>query len=341
MVATFLQRNGTPIVLGAIVVLVALIFFGISGQLDYVVVSGLVNLVVVVGLYVFVGNSGVFSFGHISFMAVGGYAAGLLSIPETTKKVLLPDLPGFLATTTLAPAPAILAGGVAAAIFALVWAVPLMRLSGLTAALGTFAMLLITNVVAINWQAVTHGTAGVTAIPTATTRDTALIWALVAIACAWIFQQSRTGLRLRAAREDDVAASATGVRVARERGVAFVVSAFLVGIGGGLFAMQLGTITPDAFFLPITFLTIAMLVVGGITSLSGAVVGTLVLTAVAEVLRRVETTVDRPGLREVGLAVAMLAILVLRPQGLMGGRELGWPSRLRWRRAPEGDPAVD
>ncbi|MGH3042451.1 MAG: branched-chain amino acid ABC transporter permease, partial [Gaiellaceae bacterium] len=99
-------------------------------------------------------------------------------------------------------------------------------------------------------------------------------------------------------------------------------------------AQTLGLVTPDAFFLAITFLTLAMLVVGGISSLSGAVVGTIAISALAEILRRFEqgidigpVTADAPsGLREVGFAAVMLLILVLRPTGIVGGRELAFPS---------------
>ena len=110
-----------------------------------------------------------------------------------------------------------------------------------------------------------------------------------------------------------------------------------MGVAGALFGMFIGSFNPDAFFLNITFLMIAMLVIGGTTSLAGAVVGTLAISAVSEFLRRVEGGVDlgfvhvsaQPGLREVALALAMLAILIFRPRGLMGGRELGWPFRAR------------
>jgi branched-chain amino acid transport system permease protein len=152
---------------------------------------------------------------------------------------------------------------------------------------------------------------------------------------AWGFQRSRSGLRLRASREDDGAAHAIGIRVTRERGIAFVLSAFFVGAGGALYGMFIGSFTPDAFFLNITFLITAMLIIGGMTSLAGAVVGTIVISVLAEFLRRAEQGFDlglfqvsaRPGLREVGLAIAMLAILILRPAGVTGGRELAWPFR--------------
>jgi branched-chain amino acid transport system permease protein len=301
-------------------------------SLDRVTVLAIIDLILVVGLYTFVGISGVFSFGHAAFMAIGAYAGAILVMSPETKTFVLPDLPSFLADAQLAPMPASLAGGGVAAAVALALAVPLVRLSGLIAGLATFAILIIINVVTRNWQQLTHGTAGISGIPTTTTIWVALAWALAAMIVAWVFQRSRFGLRLRASREDEGAAHAIGVRVARERGIAFVLSAFFVGVGGALYGMFIGSFTPDAFFLNVTFLIAAMLIVGGMTSLSGAVVGTIVISTLAEVLRRIEGGVDlgifrlsaHPGLREVGLALAMLAILILRPAGLTGGRELSW-----------------
>ena len=142
---------------------------------------------------------------------------------------------------------------------------------------------------------------------------------------------------MRASRENESAARSIGVAVARERTIAFVVSAFFVGVAGALFGMFIGSFNPDAFFLNITFLMIVMLVIGGTTSLAGAVVGTIAISAVSEILRRIEGGVDlgfvqvsgKPGLREVALALVMLAILIFRPGGLTGGREIGWPLRAR------------
>jgi branched-subunit amino acid ABC-type transport system permease component len=301
-------------------------------SLDRVTVLAIIDLVLVIGLYTFVGVSGVFSFGHAAFMAIGAYAGAIFVMSPQTKQFVLPDLPRFLADLQLGAVPAVIAAGGVAAVVALVLAVPLMRLSGLTAGLATFAVLVIVNVVARNWQQLTHGTAGISGIPTSTTIWVALVWALVAMAIAWAFQRSRFGLRLRASREDEDAARALGVHVAFERGIAFVLSAFFVGAGGALYGMFIGSFTPDAFFLNITFLTLAMLIIGGMTSLAGAVVGTIAIATLAEFLRRVEEGMDfgvfrlsaHPGLREVGLALAMLAILILRPAGLTGGREVDW-----------------
>jgi branched-subunit amino acid ABC-type transport system permease component len=322
----------------ALTCIVSLATFALGpDSLDRVVLGSVINLIVVVGLYTFVGVSGVFSFGHAAFMAIGAYTSAILVIPPETKKFVLPDLPGFLASAQLDPLPATLVAGALAAVFALVLSLPLARLSGLTAGLATFAVLSIVNIVARNWEQVTHGTAGVSGIPTTTTIWGALAWAMLAMAAAWAFQRSRSGLRLRASRENESAARSIGVAVARERTIAFVVSAFFVGVAGALFGMFIGSFNPDAFFLNITFLMIVMLVIGGTTSLAGAVVGTIAISAVSEILRRIEGGVDlgfvqvsgKPGLREVALALVMLAILIFRPGGLTGGREIEWPSRTR------------
>lgn len=331
------RQLSTPLLLSILVVGVSeLVTLG-GATLERIAVAMVINLIVVVGLYVFVGISGVFSFGQVSFMAIGAYTTGILSIPTDTKDVIFTSMPSALRHVHVGTVPAILAGGVVAALVAAVFAVPLSRLSGLVAGLGTFAFLLIVNVVASAWTAVTNGTTGMSAIPVTTTLTRTLIFAVAAIVAAFAYQSSRFGRRLRTSREDEVAARAIGVNVGLERGFSFVMSALIVGMAGGLYASYLGNIDPSAFFLNITFLTIAMLVVGGMTSLSGAVIGTVFISVVAELLRRVEAGfhvgsafIHAPaGLQEVGLGLLMLAILIWHPQGLTNGREITIPWHIR------------
>ncbi len=300
-----------------------------SASLQRDTLTMLVSLMVVVGLYVFIGNSGVFSFGHLSFMAVGGYVAAILLLSPETKELLLPNMLAPLQSAHLPGAAATLAGGLAAALLALALSGPLMRLNGLNAGLGTFAVLMIINVVARNWEQVTNGSSGISSIPTVGF-EVLLAAALATVAIAWAFQQTALCLRVRAVREDETAARSVGIGVARMRTVAFVLSAFMVGVAGACFAQAQGAVQPAAFYLQPTFLAIAMLVVGGTTSLSGAVVGTILISVLARLLGALESgmaigplVVDLPaGLRDVGLALTMLLILIRRPQGLLGGREI-------------------
>jgi branched-chain amino acid transport system permease protein len=300
-----------------------------------IVIVSLINLILVVGLYIFVGNSGVFSFGSIGFASIGAYTAGLLVIPADQKAILQPDLPGFIAHTTFGSIGATLMGGLVAALVGAAFAIPLMRLNGLAAGLATFAMLVIIRTVANSWTAVTNGAAGLSGLPVTTSKNAAMAWALIAIAAGFAFQSTGLGLRLRGSREDDVAARSLGVGVRTERRVAWVVHAFIMGVGGGLYGQYLGSFNASFFYLALTFTTLAMLVVGGMTSLTGAVIGSLTISFIAELLHRIEQgphigplhIPPRPGLREVGLAMIMLAILILRPRGLANGRELPWPRR--------------
>lgn len=295
--------------------------------------TALIEIVLVVGLYLFAGNSGILSFGHTSFMAIGAYVTALLTVPVERKEALLPELPDWLLNASLDPLPAALVAVGVAALFGLVIAVPITRLSGLAASLAMFAVLLVVHVVASNWDDVTRGKGSMIGVPATIDVWWALIGAIVAVVVAFAFQESKLGLRLRASREDEVAARAIGSSIVFDRCVAFVLSAALVGLGGFLYAQFQSSFNPDAFYLQITFVTIAMLVIGGLGSLAGAVVGVAAVSALTEGLRQIEAGVDvgfarvsaPRGLAEVGLALLMLAILVFRPAGLTGGRELHWP----------------
>ena len=306
-------------------------------------INMLINLILVVGLYLFVGNSGVLSFGHISFMAVGAYTSAIVSIPAPMKHFLLPQLPGFLEHAHTGPTGAALVAAAVAAVIGFGLSIPLMRLAGLLAAIATLAVLEITQVVASNWDAVTRGTGGMFAVPTDSSLLGCLAWAAIAIVVTFAYQSSGSGLRLRASRESDTAAAAVGINITRDRVIAFTLSAAIVGVGGSLYAHFLGAFSPANFYFDPTFLTLAMLIVGGIGSLLGAVAGTIAVTIISEGFLRIEQSTGWSGLREVALAVVLLVILALRPRGLTGGREfptlglhdLRHPSLLRQRIASE------
>jgi branched-chain amino acid transport system permease protein len=299
------------------------------------ITQGLINLVAVVGLYVFVGNSGVLSFGNVAFMAIGAYVSALLTMPATAKSVFLPDLPLFLAAAEWPTLAGALAGGLAAAAVALVAGFPLMRLSGISASIATFALLVVCYVVIGNWSSVTGGQNSLMGLPIYVGLWTAAGWAVIAIVMAFIHQESRSGLLLRASREDEVASASSGVHLVRHRLAAFVLSAFLSGISGVLLVHFLGTARVETFYLDLTFLIIAMLVIGGQRSLTGAVAGAIVITLLAELLRQAEvgvtigtTTLAAPlGFGDAVLALLMLLIILFRPNGIAGGHEIAWRPR--------------
>lgn len=325
----------TPTALILLLVVIVLLASMGLGSLQRTVTDALIKLIVVVGLYIFIGNTGVISFGQTAFMAIGAYMSAWLTMTPALKRIRFSDLPDFISTSQLPVLTAAPISAVAAAVVAIVFGYPLMRLSGISASIGTFAMLAVVIAVYGNWSGLTGGKSSLVGVPVETGLWSALIWAAVAIVIAWAFQRSRAGLLLRGSREDLVAARASGVDVHRLRLIAFVVSAFVVGLGGHAYAHFLGVLTVDAFFLDITFITLAMLVIGGLNSLSGAVLGVIVVSALLDVVRRMEGGMaigsieipSLPGLSQVVLAVVMLLILVFRPAGLMGEREIGLPRR--------------
>jgi branched-chain amino acid transport system permease protein len=329
-----LRLHSTPIVLSLVLIIIALVATVVqSSSFDRTVIDLLIRVVFVVGLYIFVGNSGVVSFGHAAFMMVGAYATGWQDCCSMMKSFFMPGLPQFMLDTTVPPPIATFVSGLFAAFFALLVGAAIMRLSGIGASIATFAMLVVVNVVYSNWDSVTAGTSTMTGIPAFTDRWVALLVAVIAIFVAYLYQISRFGLMLRTSREDEIAAKASGVDVVGQRLLAFVLSAFFAGLAGGLYAHFLGTISVNAFYLDFTFITLAMLVVGGMNSLSGAVIGVICISALVEILRQLErgieigsTSIVLPGgAQEIGLGIALVLVLIFRQRGITGNQEITWP----------------
>jgi branched-chain amino acid transport system permease protein len=334
----FLQVGGPA----ALVVGAALLGMTVSRSTEIYFINALVGVSIVVALYVFVGNSGVLSFGHVSFVAVGAWAAGVLSVPEQEKPAIMPNLFGFLRDTTVGNVPSLAAAALVGGAFALVIGLPLMRLSGLAAGIATFAVLEITNNILRYYEKIGPGLNTFSSVPETTDLGQAAAGALVVVVAAFAYQRSRFGRQLRATREDPAAARAVGVSIYRQRLAAFVLSGFLAGLAGGLYVHFL-PINVDAVYLDLTFITLAMLVIGGATSLWGAVVGALAVSGLDSLLANAENgldvlgrTIDIPaGTRIVVVSALMALVLVLRPSGLTGGREFSFePLTRRIRRGP-------
>jgi branched-chain amino acid transport system permease protein len=293
-------------------------------------VTALVNVAIVVALYLFIGNSGVLSFGHVSFVAVGAWTAGVLAVPHAPKEAIMPGLAHFLRTTTVGNLPSLAIGAAVGGVFALIVGLPLMRLSGLTAGIATFAVLEITHNVLRYWGKIGPGLNAFSSVPATTGLLQATVGAAVAILAAFLYQRTRYGRLLRAARDDVAAAQAVGVSVYRQRLIAFALSGAVAGLAGGLYIHVLPLGVED-LYLDLTFITLAMLVIGGVNSLLGAVVGALSVSGVNYYLANAENggwLRHHPGTHLVVVGAFMALVLVARPSGLTGGRELSVP-RLR------------
>jgi branched-chain amino acid transport system permease protein len=341
-----------PLLLIAIVALVGA--DGTPSFQDTVTVI-LCNLIVVIGLQVFVGNSGVYSFGQLGFATAGAYIAAFLTLPVAFALLQTPGLPDLIVDAHLGALASTLIAAALSGLLAVVVGLPLMRTSTLAIPISTFAFLIVIYNVAANWDRVTGGSSGLVSIPATTSIEAATAWAGVAVVLALAFKWSASGYRLQATREDEVAARSIGIGLMRERLIGFGLSGALCGIGGALAVHQSGVLNPTTFYFGATVTTMTMLVVGGARSVFGAVVGAIAIAGVNELLRGVENGAglfgtisigEAPGLAAIGLGLILLATMIAMPNGLSGGREAGelpWLQRLGLSAAapaPEPDGAV-
>jgi branched-chain amino acid transport system permease protein len=257
------------------------------------------------------------------------------------KGMALPDLYPAVADLQLSPYPAIAIGGLIAAAVAAIVSYPLMRLSDAAAVITSFALLVVLHTSMSHWSEVTNGPRTLFGLPKATTLHLVAAVAAGAIAIAVLFKESRTGVLLRASRDDETAAAAMGTNIPLLRWRAFVLSALIAGIAGGLWGHFITSFSPKSLYLRETFVILGMLVIGGTGTVSGAVFGCFAVTFAFEGLRSIEGALNRAqlfseqvvGLTEIVLALAMIGILILRPGGLFATAEIG---ALLSRRRSEG-----
>jgi branched-chain amino acid transport system permease protein len=288
-----------------------------------------INAVLVTSMGVANGFTGVFSLGHVGFVAVGAYVSGILSLPAAAKHAYLPDLPGWLASITLSFLPATIVAGLVCVVLAIIVGAPLMRLSGYFVSVATLGFLIIVNVVLINAVDFTRGARTFTGVPLETTLAWAVGWLVVTLVILARIVYSPLGRRYRAVREDTIAARAVGIKVLPTRLSAFALGAFFAGVGGSLYGHYLGSFSPASFYMAYTFALISMLVIGGMQSLTGAIAGVILVTVLSEILRNLERGLDFGafaipplyGASQIVLGIIFILIMIFRPTGLMGDSE--------------------
>lgn len=257
-----------------------------------------INLIAVLGLSILTGFTGLFSFGHAGFMAIGAYASAI-----------------FTARFHLPFAIAILAGAVAAGLVSWLIGALTLKLKGdyfciATMGFGEAVRVILNNVPYVG------GARGWESLPKLTSWWVVLLLDLVCIVVAWNLINSRQGRNMVAVREEELAAQMSGIDVYRHKMIALVVSAIFAGIAGALMANYIQFIRPTMFNMAkSTDLTI-MVIFGGLGSVSGSVLGTILLVSLPELFRNFAQW------RLVVYGLAVVVIMVGRPQGLVGGMEL-------------------
>jgi branched-chain amino acid transport system permease protein len=288
-------------------------------------------IILVLSLNLASGFTGVFSLGHIGFMALGAYSSAILTLPVREKSEYLPNLPLWLAGihfdfyVGLFPLGFLLATLIAAtlvSLVALLVGLVLMRLSGHFVAVATLGFLVIVRVILFNADAFTRGSRTFSNVTPYTNLWWVWAWALLTLYVVWRLKYSSFGRAMFAQREDPQAAQAVGIALMLPRLVAFVVSAFFTAIAGSLYAHFITSFSPTVFYFDLTFRVITMLIVGGMGSVSGSVIGTVFIMALAETLRRFEDVTLLYGLSQIILALVFILVIIFRPAGLLGQREL-------------------
>ena len=341
----------------AVLVLGALAYASGGGPTrDILVTQMLINAIMVIGLQIYIGNTGVLSFGHMGFAAISGYAFALLATTVERKARIVPDVPLGLDDVSLNPLVAAAAATAITVVVGLVVGLGLARSGAKSGAVAatviTLALLFMVHEVGGAYADLTGGRNGIS-FSVGRGLDSRLwiyLALIAAIVVARLFKSSRIGRMAQAAREDDLAARSMGINPAWGQTAALILSVAVVSVAASLRVFQLGTVAPSTFFFDYTLLTLVMLIVGGRNSVAGSVLGTALITVVNETTRNLaDTEIDggpaevldivlRPGLTDIVLGGAMLGFMIFRSRGLIEDWEVDhWLRRrgARNERAPE------
>ncbi|HEY7246894.1 MAG TPA: branched-chain amino acid ABC transporter permease [Xanthobacteraceae bacterium] len=293
---------------------VALVVYAIVAGGYFVALAGfaLIYAIFVIGLNIFMGYAGQASFGQNAFAAIGGYTSAVLTTAYG-----------------VAPLPALAAGTGGAVVCAVLIGYPTLRLKGHYLAMATLAIGLIVYEVAVQWQSITHGYMGISGIPplglgsfeAASDREQLVLLSVVVALCmasAWLIRNSRFGRALVALSGSENAARALGIDVARYKLAAFVVSAIYAAIAGSLFVHVVGFVSPEVFGMNMVILGFTMLYVGGIGTITGPLVGAIVINLLPETVRGLKDYQD------LVYGAALILLLIYAPEGLAA---LGWQKR--------------
>jgi len=346
------KTSGLLIGVLLIIAIVGALSAGTGSSLTLIIPNFFITVIIVIALQMFTGNSGVVPWGHSAFVGIGAYVTAWLTVPAVIKSDVFDSMPTWLMNTEWKILPAIVVATAAGTIVAALIGIVLCRMKETAMAMSTLALLVIAHGVYANWFGMTRGAQGVYGLPQNTTLWGAFGFACFAVIVGVMFRDSRVGLRLQASREDPLAAEATGVSVVKSRYIAWVASAALAALSGSVWAQFNLAFDPSQFYYTQVFAVLSMLVIGGMATMSGAILGAAVVTVISQILYNLEggsffgMAVPRiSGLQQMILAIITLLILIYRRNGILSWWELDeWVRKGKARFFPgkgsEGTPRV-
>ena len=280
----------------------------------------IIHLLILIGIYIILaislnlamGFTGLFNLGHVAFYGVGAYTSALLTLNL--------GIPFWIS---------LLIGGLIASFFGLLLAIPTVKLKGDYLAIATLGFAVIIENIFRNWVSLTRGSLGLSGIPKpiifglSFSGSSYLILVAFFVFLTYVIIKHITdapfGRVLKAIREDELAASSLGKNIVKYKTQSLVISAFFAGIAGSLYAHYITFIDPSSFTILESILIISMIIVGGLASVGGAVIGAVILVLLPEPLRFLPLPSFSIGaLRQMIYAALLIILLIKRPQGILG-----------------------
>jgi branched-chain amino acid transport system permease protein len=293
-----------------------------------------INAILGLSLNLIYGMTGMFSLGHAGFMAIGAYVSAILILTpqqKTAMWIIEPIAPALL--NLQAPfVVSLILGGLLAAFVGWLIALPVLRLGGDYLGIATLGFAEIIRILIANLTPITNGPLGLKGIPAHTGLWMSYGCFLVTLFFMIRLMRSNFGNVLRAVRDDEIAARTMGINTFKVRTLAFVIGCFGGGVGGALMGNLITTIDPKMFMITQTYSLLMIVVIGGLGSNTGAVIGSVIVTVMLEWLRFVESPITLgvlhipgiPGMRMVIFSLLLIAIIIFRREGIMGTREFSW-----------------
>ena len=338
---TKLSKNKLYTLIALVVLLAVLAFLEVnSAEYSYqisILERSAIYAVVAVSMNLLTGFTGLFSLGQAGFMAIGAYIVAIFTIPVEMRDSVyyVSGISPVIANISLPIPVAILAGGLAAAAVAALIGIPVLRLKSDYLAIATlgFSEIIRAFIAAPMFDTITNGSYGLNNIPGFPGIISVFALAALCIGLMLLLINSSYGRAFKAIREDETAAESMGINLFRYKELSFVISSFFTGVGGGMLAMFMRSIDSRTFQVSLTYDILLIVVLGGIGSVTGSILGSFLVTGGRELLRffdeplaiaGVSISLFRSGFRMVIFSILLMVVVLFYRRGLMGNHEFTW-----------------
>lgn len=289
-----MKRNIILIIIG-----LCLSLWPLGGYQEGIVILMCINCIAAMGVSILTGFTGIFTLGHAAYMALGAYTTAILTVRYGVHWL-----------------PAVIAGGLMAVLIAWLIGIPTLKLTGDYYAIASIGLGEAIRLILENWQSFTRGSRGFPGIDPYTTRIMAVVIFILLAILMFNMLDSRLGRELKASRDDSTAASLMGFNTPHTRMKALVISAFYCGIAGSMLGGYMSFIQPSMFDMMKSTELTAVVVFGGLGSMSGTILGSAAITLIMEYFR------DISQYRMLIYGLLLVIIMVFRPEGLLSSHEV-------------------